>query len=76
MKFDDGDVEFIDDLVELNGVVSLSLSVIFDNSRFAVVILDVSNASWLSLEYEDISGGVSDVEEGEELSLAAIGVDC
>ena len=50
MKFDDGDVEFIDDLVELNGVVSLSLSVMFDNSRFAVVILDVSNASWLSLE--------------------------
>ena len=69
-------MELIDDLVELNGVVSLSLSVMFDNSRFAVVILDVSNASWLSLEYEDISGGVSDVEEGEELSLAAIGVDC
>ena len=50
MKFDDGDVEFIDDLVELNGVVSLSLSVIFDNSRFAVVMLEVSNACWLSLE--------------------------
>ena len=52
VKFDDGVLEQMEDLLELKGVVvwdSLSLSVMFDSSMCVVVILEFSNA-YSSLE--------------------------
>ena len=52
VKFDDGVLEQMEDLLELKGVVvwdSLSLSVMLDSSMCVVVILEFSNA-YSSLE--------------------------